>query len=48
MVSTKQETLEQEISEQTPVIRVNKSELKLYSNDGKTPAKGHHEKAQLE
>ena len=39
MVSTKQETLEQEISEQTPVIRVNKSELKLYLNDGKTTAK---------
>ena len=31
-------TIEQGISEQTPVIKVNNSELKLNSNDGKTHA----------
>ena len=32
----KRETLEQGISEQTVVIKVNKSEFNGYSNDGKT------------
>ena len=32
-------TIEQGISEQTLVIKVNKSELKWYLNDGKTHAK---------
>ena len=36
MVSAKRETLEQGISEQVPVTKVNKCELKLYSNGGKT------------
>ena len=39
MVLTKCETLKQGISEQTPVIKVNKKELKLYLNDGQTLAK---------
>ena len=39
LVSAIRETLEQGISEQTPVMKINKSELKWYSNDGKTHAK---------
>ena len=38
-INAKRETLEQGISEQTPVIKVNKCELKWYSNYGKTHAK---------
>ena len=39
MVSAKREAIEKGISKQTPVIKVNKSELKLYLNVGKTHAK---------
>ena len=39
MASAKRGTIEQGIPGQTPVIKINKSELKWYLNDGKTHAK---------
>ena len=37
--SAKHKIVDQGISEQTPVIKINKSELKGYSNDNKTDGK---------